>query len=61
MGKMKDFELRISDLALEIDSIGHYGIGYLAGVLVERRLATAKALYAALELTIQEEESKNVS
>lgn len=54
MSAMKDLELRCSELVLELEELGYYGLGYFAGVLVERRPALADALKAAIELNQEE-------
>lgn len=51
---MSEIDLKASELVLELDSIGNYGTGYFARVMVERRPELAKALYAALEVSFED-------
>lgn len=51
---MSDLELQCSELVLELEGLGHYGLGYFAGVLVERRPALAEELIVAIQLNQDE-------
>ena len=51
---MSDLELTCSDLVLELEGLGQYGLGYFAGVLVERRPALAEELIVAIQLNQDE-------
>lgn len=51
---MKDLELRCSELVLELDALGHYGLGYFAGILVERRPLLADELIVSIKLNQEE-------
>lgn len=51
---MSDIDLRASELVLELESLGHYGLGYFAGLLVERRPALAEELIIAIKLNQEE-------
>ena len=54
---MKDLELKCSELVTELESMGHYGIGYFAGLLVEYKPVLASALAEAIKLN--QEDLKN--
>jgi hypothetical protein len=47
---MKNIDLHASELVMELEALDHYGLGYFAGVLVERRQALAEELVIAIEL-----------
>ena len=47
---MKNIDLHASELVMELEAIDHYGLGYFAGVLVERRRTLAEELVIAIEL-----------
>jgi hypothetical protein len=47
---MKNIDLHASELVMELEGLGHYGLGYFAGVLVERRRTLAEELVIAIEL-----------
>lgn len=47
---MKNIDLHASELVMELEGLGHYGLGYFAGVLVERRRTLAEELVVAIEL-----------
>jgi hypothetical protein len=51
---MSDIDLKASELVLELESIGNFGTGHFARVMVERRPELAKALYAALQLSFED-------
>ena len=51
---MSNLELNCSELVLELEALGHYGLGYFAGVLVERRPALAEELIVAIQLNQDE-------
>ena len=46
---MRDLELRCSNLVQELESIGQFGIGYFAGLLVEYKPILAVALAEAID------------
>lgn len=54
MSKMKDIDIAASQLVLDLESIGLYGLGYFAGLLVERRPDMAEQLRIAIELNQKE-------
>ena len=45
----EQIEMKISEIVLELSDMGRYGIGQLAGVLVERRPDLAVALKVSIE------------
>jgi hypothetical protein len=47
---MKNIDLHASELVMELEALDHYGLGYFAGVLVERRRTLAEELVIAIEL-----------
>ena len=47
---MKNIDLQASELVMELEALDHYGLGYFAGVLVERRRTLAEELVIAIEL-----------
>ena len=47
---MKNIDLHASELVMELEALGHYGVGYFAGVLVERRAELAEELAIAIKL-----------
>lgn len=47
---MKNIDLHASELVMELEALDHYGLGYFAGVLVERRRTLAEELVVAIEL-----------
>ena len=49
MGKLKNMELEVSDLAIWIADLPLVGLEYLAAVLVENRASEAKTLFVSLE------------
>ena len=51
---MNDIDLRASELVLELESLGHYGLGYFAGLLVENRPLLAEELVVAINLNREE-------
>jgi hypothetical protein len=51
---MKNIDLHASELVMELEALDHYGLGYFAGVLVERRQALAEELVIAIELNQEE-------
>ena len=51
---MDDLELRCSDMVLSLEELGQYGLGYFAGVLVERRPSLAEELIVAIQLNQEE-------
>lgn len=51
---MRDLELRCSNLVQELESIGQFGIGYFAGLLVEYKPILAVALAEAIKLNQEE-------
>lgn len=54
MSKMKEIDIEASNLVLGLESIGLYGLGYFAGLLVERRPELAEQLRIAIELNQKE-------
>jgi hypothetical protein len=54
---MKDLELKCSEMVEDLESIGLYGLGYFAGLLVEYRPNLAAALVEAIKLNQEEIES----
>jgi hypothetical protein len=57
MGKLKDLELECSQLVLDLETLGMYGLGYFAGLLVENRPQMAQALAEAIRLNFEESEA----
>ena len=51
---MKDLDLKCSELVQELESMGQYGIGYFAGLLVEYKPLLASALAEAIKLNQEE-------
>ncbi len=51
---MKNIDLHASELVMELEALDHYGLGYFAGVLVERRQALAEELVIAIKLNQEE-------
>ena len=51
---MNDIDLKASELVLELEKLGMYGIGYFAGLLVERRPNMAEQLRVAIEVNQEE-------
>jgi hypothetical protein len=50
----EEIELKASNLILELESMGKYGIAQLAGVLVERRPELADELALCIKLNQEE-------
>ena len=50
----EEIELKASQLILELESMGQYGIAQFAGVLVERRPLLAQSLKIAIDLNEKE-------
>ena len=51
---MSDLDLKASELVLELEKLGMYGLGYFAGLLVERKPNMAEQLRIAIELNQNE-------
>ena len=51
---MSDLDLKASELVLELEKLGMYGLGYFAGLLVERRPILAEELVIAIKLNQEE-------
>ena len=51
---MKNIDLHASELVMELEALDHYGLGYFAGVLVERRPCLAEELVIAIKLNQEE-------
>ena len=51
---MKNIDLQASELVVELEALDHYGLGYFAGVLVERRPCLAEELVIAIKLNQEE-------
>jgi hypothetical protein len=51
---MSEIDLRASELVLELEGLGSYGLGYFAGLLVERRPTMAEELIIAINLNKDE-------
>jgi hypothetical protein len=51
---MSELDLRASELVLELEGLGMYGLGYFAGLLVERRPMLAEELVIAIKLNQEE-------
>lgn len=51
---MSDIDLRASELVLELEKLGMYGLGYFAGLLVERKPNMAEQLRIAIEINQKE-------
>jgi hypothetical protein len=51
---MSELDLQCSELVRELEGLGHYGIGYFAGLLVEYRPVLAEELSAAIKLNQDE-------
>lgn len=49
-----DIELRASELVMEIEGLGHYGLGYFAGLLVEYKPVLAEELVVCIKLNQEE-------
>lgn len=54
---MSEIDLKASALVLELEGLGHFGLGYFAGLLVERRPLLAEELVVAIKLNQEEIES----
>jgi hypothetical protein len=53
-GIMSDIDLKASELVLELEKLGLYGLGYFAGLLVERKPNMAEQLRVAIEVNQEE-------
>lgn len=51
---MSEIDLKASELVLELEGLGHFGLGYFAGLLVERRPLLAEELVIAIKLNQEE-------
>jgi hypothetical protein len=54
---MSDIDLKASELVLELEKMGLYGLGYFAGLLVERKPNMAEQLRIAIKLNQEEMKS----
>jgi hypothetical protein len=51
---MNDIDLKAAELVLELEKLGLYGLGYFAGLLVERKPNMAEQLVLAIKLNQEE-------
>jgi hypothetical protein len=51
---MNDIELRASELVIELEGLGKYGLGYFSGLLVEYKPALAEELVVCIKLNQEE-------
>jgi hypothetical protein len=49
-----DIELRASELVMELEGLGKYGLGYFSGLLVEYKPALAEELVICIKLNQEE-------
>jgi hypothetical protein len=54
---MSELDLQCSELVRELEGLGHYGLGYFAGLLVEYKPALAEELLVAIRLNQEEMKS----
>lgn len=53
MARMKELDLQVSEIVLELAEMPIFGIEHLGAVLAERKPGTAKMLLAALQLNFE--------
>jgi hypothetical protein len=51
---MNEIDLKASELVLELEGLGQFGLGYFAGLLVECKPLLAEELVIAIKLNQEE-------